>query len=156
MQEQFIIYENPVLHRENNGSQVVVSGSDNVVLNVIDVPEYLYTCDFCNDDIEVQTDDGKPLSVFVLNNTHALCRVCVKQSFTYDLTMYDRIGWCSCCTNEDVDKYLYIENDNTYSPIARFSTQDQADWFGQLYAGHTGRELICIHGELTEPLQENE
>ena len=156
MQEQFIVYENPVLHRENNGSQVVVSGSDNVVLNVYDVPEYLYTCDFCNKEIEVQTDDGKPLSVFVLNNSHALCEDDVKQAFTYDLTMYDRIGWCSCCTNGSADKYLYIENDNTLYPVARFSTQDQADWFGLMYAGHTGRELICIHGELTAPLQENE
>ena len=154
--EKFIVYENPILHRENNGSDIVVTNADNVVVNAIEVPEHLYVCDFCNDDIDVQTDEGLPISVFVLNNSHALCPKCAKQCFTYDITMLDRLGWCGCCTNDKSDRYLYIEKDNMHTPVARFNTQEQADWFGDMYAGFTGRELFCIQGELSEPLQQND
>ena len=78
MQDTFVVYENPILHRENNGSEIILS-TDNEVRNVIPVPINDWLCDLCGDDVPVQTDEGKPIAVFVFNNTKALCWNCTKK-----------------------------------------------------------------------------
>lgn len=156
MREKFIIYENPILHRTNNGSEITVSDATNAVVHVSPLPTDFYVCDFCNDTIDVQTDEGKPISVFVLNNNNALCWKCTKNVFIQDITLFDTIGFCSCCTDEDSKYYMYIQNNNVWEAIARFNSQEQADKFGEMYSGLTGRELMCLVGELAEPLQTKE
>ena len=154
MQDTFVVYENPILHRENNGSEIILS-TDNEVRNVIPVPINDWLCDLCGDDVPVQTDEGKPIAVFVYNNTKALCWNCTKEVTTYDTELLMRIGWCSCCTDKDANKWLYHEKDNMYYPIAKFNSDEQCDRFGGLFVEQTGQELVCITGELSEPLQKN-
>lgn len=154
MREQFIVYENPILHRENNGSNITISNGK--VVNVIPVPESYYQCDFCGKDVDVQTDEGLSISVFVLNNNHALCWDCTKECFTQDITLLSNIGWCSCCTDEKANKWLYIEDNDELSPVAKFNSEMQVERFADLYVSLLGRNLICLTGELAEPLQEDE
>lgn len=155
MSEKFVIYEDPVAHRVNQGSEITVSDATKVVVNYT-LPNDHYVCDFCNDEIDVQTDEGKAISVFVLNNNNALCFQCTNKVFTQDVSLFDSIGFCSCCTDDTSKHYLYIENNNEWEAVARFNSQAQADRFGELYSGLTGRTLMCLVGELSEPLHKTE
>ena len=144
MKEQFVIYENPITHRTNQGSHLsIVTDNETTTIPISPID---WLCDFCNSNIQIFDEQEVQMSVFVLNNNNALCMKCFFATIKKDRTMADEFGLCGCCMDREVpdDHYLIMRltKDDKWQGFMRLKSEYQLTKFLSQYYDATGEMVL--------------
>ena len=107
----WVVVQDPIKHREISVADSIKfreqqSKADGVFFidTLLDtgITNDLWICDFCNDQIPVQDEEGKPLSIIIWNNSRALCEKCLTEFKGKWATEQDETYNCECgCSRKD-------------------------------------------------------
>jgi len=149
MKEQFVVYENPITHRQNIGSAITIQ-FDNQPTQVIEIAESDWICDFCNSQIKIFDEEENQLSVFCLNNSNAVCMNCYFELIKKDKSLNKEYGICQCCMDKEItDSHRIVfrdvkteDNKFTFQGFMRFKSKSQLEDYMRGYFETTNQLVI--------------